>query len=363
MNWINDIIQYNSIKIFEYPSVQEFCFLRLYDAQSLLGKDVNILQGEQETLAAKGFKNISPDIDELSIIDKPVIKNIPHYRDDKYKLIGISLTSNKSSQAYKHLQNFVNQASAKEIFLVQKFFPDFKQKFLDKLKSENTLETSTKILKYIYENQFETEINGFIVELSRKGLETIDLIVLAELQSHFANQTVTKTTYKNLSARDLIINILENFENAVIKITNPKERYGGKTSNSQRKPKSIIKIEDEYDVQDILYVIFKSVFPNIKYENPLAKFGGTSTRLDFVLVEEGIIIEVKQISESEISDKKFISQIKVDIESYHVLDYLNEIIFFVFAPKAIQDINSFMELEGERTIQEKTFNVKVIVVR
>ena len=234
---------------------------------------------------------------------------------------------------------------------------------MSKLKSEKTDELSTKILRYIYQNNFETEIDSFIADLGRNELETIDLIILTELQSHFSKQAVKKTTYINLSAKDLIIEILENFENSVIKITDPKERYGGKTSNPKKQPKTVIKIEDEYDVQDLLYVSLKSVFPTMKYENPLAKFGGKSTRLDFVLMEEGIIIEVKQINESEKNDSKFTDQLKIDIESYHVLDYLTDLIFYIYAPKAIQDINNFLELQGERNIKGKTFNVKIIVVR
>lgn len=363
MTWINDIIQQNASRIFEYPTIQEFCYLRIIDENQLQSKSIDSLQGEEEALAAKGFKGIAINIEELSIINKPENTRVAHYRYDKYKLIGISLTSDKNSQAYKYLQNFVCQTSAKEIFLLQKFFPEFQQNFLDKLKTENKSDVSTKILKYIYQNEFENEIGNFITDLSRKELETIDLIILSELQSHFSKQAVKKTTYKNLSAKDMIIGMLENFENAVIKIIDPKERYGGKTSNPKKQPKTVIKIEDEYDVQDLLYVSFKSVFPTMKYENPLAKFGGKSTRLDFVLMEEGIIIEVKQIKESEKNDSKFTDQLKIDIESYHLLDYLTDLIFYIYAPNAIQDIDNFEELQGERNVKGKIFNVKIIIVR
>ncbi|MEZ4887641.1 MAG: hypothetical protein R3E32_23105 [Chitinophagales bacterium] len=364
MNWINEIMQHNANRIFEYPTIQELCYLYVVDKNKLQSKSIDALQGEEETLAAKGFKGIKPSNEELAIINKPENRRVAHYKHDKYKLIGISLTSDKNnSQAYKHLETFVSQASTKETYLVQKFFPEFRQSFLDKLKAENKNDIPNKILKYIYQNDFSTEIDSFIAESSRKELETVDLIVFAELQSHFSKQAVTKTIYKSLSATELINSILENFENAVIKITDSKERYGGKTANPKKTPKSIIKIEDEYDVQDILYVVLKATFPAIKYENPLAKFGGKSTRLDFVLEQEGLIIEVKQISQSEINDKKFTDQIKVDLQSYHVLDYLKQIIFFIYAPNAIQDITNFKELEGEQTIQGKTFDVKVIVVR
>lgn len=356
MIWINDIIQNNLHRIFEYPTIQEFCYLRIVDENKLQSKSIDNLQGEEETLAAKGFKGIIPSSDELLIIDKPENRRVSHYKQDKYKLIGISLVADKSSQAYNHLQNFVIQTSAKEIFLVQKFFPEFQQNFLDKLKSENTNEISTKILKHIYLNQYETEVSSFIADLGRKDLETIDLIVLAELQSHLSRQAVTKTTYKNLSAKNLIIEILENFENAVKKITDLTLRYGKDKQN-----RNLIAIKDEYDVQDLLYFSLKSVFPEIKYEDDTSNYGGSAKRLDFYLKDEGIIIEVKHIDKAD--DKKYTKQMKEDLQSYHVVNVLTDIIFFIYAPNAIQDINNFKELEGEQTIQGKTFDVKVLIVK
>ncbi|OJW74569.1 hypothetical protein [Spirosoma sp. 48-14] len=356
MTWINDIIQNNANRIFEYPTIQEFCFLRIYDENKLLSKNIDDLQGEEETLAAKGYKRIMAISEDFSIIDKPENKRVAHYKQDKYKLIGISLTSDKNSQAYKHLENFIKQSSTKELFLVQKFFPEFEQDFLSKLKSKKTDELSTKILKYIYQNSFETEIDSFITDLSRDDLETIDLIVLAELQSHFSKQAVTKTIFKKLSAKDLIIGILENFENSVKKITDLSLRYGKDKQN-----RILIAINDEYDVQDLLYFSLKSVFPEIKYEDDTSNYGGSAKRLDFYLKDEGIIIEVKHIDKAD--DKKYTKQMKEDLQSYHVVNTLTEIIFFIYAPNSIQDINNFQELEGEQTIQGKTFNVKVIIVR
>ena len=361
--WIKNIIIENSIKIFEYPTLQEFCFLFLYDKNKLNTKNLDDLLGEEEILAAKGYMGIIPDNDELKIGEKPENNKIVHYKLDKYKLIGICLSSDSNSTPYKYLEEFVANSSSLELFLIQKFFPEFKNTFIEKLKKDSNDNASFKILKHIFIKQQDSEVANFITEISRKDLETIDLIVLAEFQEYNSKQAIQKVSYLNFTSKELILNILDNFENAVTKITDPKERYGGKTANPKKTAKTIISIEDEYDVQDILYVILKSVFPKIKYENPLSKYGGSSTRLDFVLEEEGIIIEVKQIKITEKNDKTFITQIKIDLQSYHVLDYLQDIIFFIYAPNAIQDINNFKELEGEQSIKGKKFNVKVIVIR
>lgn len=188
------------------------------------------------------------------------------------------------------------------------------------------------------------------------------MIILNELLNFYSKQAVQITTYVGFTARDLIIRILENFENAVKKIIDPTQRYGGKTANPKKVPKTVLKIDDEYDVQDILYVVLKSVFSTIKYEDPIIKRGGSSKRLDFIYHEGGIIIEVKQINQSEKNDTKFTTQIKDDLQSYSVLDYLKDIIFFIYAPNAIEDVNNFYELEKPQTIGDVSFNVKMILV-
>ena len=360
-NIINDVIKTNRDKIFEYSSIQEFCYWYIVDVSQLNCKNINDLQGEEEVLAAKGYKNIKPDLEDLEIIEKPKKSKIAHYSQDKYKLIGICLASEKTSQAYNYLKEFVKNSTINELFLVQKFYPEFKQEFELKLTSDIENNTISNILKYIFLNKFENEIQNFISELIKKDLETIDLLVLNELQDFYSTKAVQKTTYKNISARDIIVNILENFANAVIKIIDPKERYGGKTPNPKKTPKSVISIEDEYDVQDILYIILKSIFPDIKYEDNTSSYGGSAKRLDFYLQSEGVIIEVKQINTAD--DKKYTKQMKEDLQSYHVVPTLNEIIFFIYAPKAIQDANNFHQLQGEQTVQGKKFGVKVILVQ
>ena len=38
----------------------------------------------------------------------------------------------------------------------------------------------------------------------------------------------------------------------------------------------------KYDVQDILYVMLKPVFPKMKAEDPIPKVGATSTKIDLI---------------------------------------------------------------------------------
>jgi hypothetical protein len=354
--WINDIIQHNKKKIFEYPTIQEYCFLYLYDKELLKNKNIDDLQGEEEILSAKGYKQIYPDIEELNIITRSINTKIAHYSHDKYKLIGICLVSEVNSKAYEYLEYFVNNASTIEVFLIQKFFQKYEDVFKMKLLSDAGNTPTLNILKYIYQESDLPTIDDDITKLSQKDLETIDLIVLLELQNFYSKKAISKTTYLNLNSKDIIVGILNNFENAIKKITDQSMRYG-----KEKQDRLLIKINDEYDVQDLLYVILKSIFPQIKYEDDISNYGGSSKRLDFYLQEDGIILEVKEINKAD--DKKYTKQMKEDLQSYHVVNNLSYIIFFIYAPNAIQDVNSFLEMEGQQTIQNKTFNVIVIVIQ
>ncbi|WP_262713093.1 PD-(D/E)XK nuclease domain-containing protein [Subsaximicrobium wynnwilliamsii] len=95
-----------------------------------------------------------------------------------------------------------------------------------------------------------------------------------------------------------------------------------KQIKSRRKGKDAFQFKDEYDVQDVLYVMLKPVFPNMKAEDPVPKVGATSTKIDLILRQEKILIEVKMIKESDNDESKFIKQLKEDIQSYHVCQWM-----------------------------------------
>ena len=115
--------------------------------------------------------------------------------------------------------------------------------------------------------------------------------------------------------------VLNNFSNAI-----------QKTIRGRRLNHPNFKIEDEYDVQDILYVILKSTFPNLRDEDPIPKAGGKSTKADLIVKEEKILIEVKMMKAKNSNETHFIEQLKVDFESYHESRWLKKLFCFVYDP-------------------------------
>ena len=123
----------------------------------------------------------------------------------------------------------------------------------------------------------------------------------------------------------------------------------------------LFKIKDEYDVQDLVYVMLKGVLPNLKEEEPTPSVGGKFNRIDFINTN-GVLIEIKMMKEKD-TQKEFIEQLKIDIQSYYLSPMLKYLIFFIYDPfNKTKDKHLFEDLEGEQTIKDVNFRIKVILV-
>ena len=90
--------------------------------------------------------------------------------------------------------------------------------------------------------------------------------------------------------------------------------------------------------------------------------GATSTKIDLIIREEKILVEVKMIKEKDSDEKKFIQELKIDFESYHECKWLNKLFCFVYDPyKKTKDLSNFFDLNGDRTKSNHNFNVELIV--
>lgn len=91
-----------------------------------------------------------------------------------------------------------------------------------------------------------------------------------------------------MSSVELIKNIFYNFQDAIKHLT-----------NNRRKNHTVFEINDEYDVQDLSYLILRSIFINLEFENPHFKIGGTNSKVDLMIENEGIDIELKMIKAND----------------------------------------------------------------
>lgn len=123
-----------------------------------------------------------------------------------------------------------------------------------------------------------------------------------------------------------------------------------------------IEMANEYDVQDLLYVMIKPLFPGLECEEYTPKYAGSHKRVDFVISEIGVVIEVKYVRDKHHA-KTIFDEMKIDIESYHAHVYCDMLIFFIYDPNLrIQDAKKkIQELSGTRIIKNREMQVKIIV--
>lgn len=88
-------------------------------------------------------------------------------------------------------------------------------------------------------------------------------------------------------------------------------------------------INDEYDVQYLLHALLKTEFTNIKKEEPNPILLGKSTKSDFLLVNEAIIIETKMTREDH-TDKTIGQELKDDLLRYKPNTDCKKLIFFIY---------------------------------
>jgi CheY-like chemotaxis protein len=172
---------------------------------------------------------------------------------------------------------------------------------------------------------------------------------LIKVRKRFLEKYKSDLRFHSLTPFELIKQVLNEFGNTVKKL---KVRRAGHAA---------FKIDDEYDVQDLVYVMLKGVMPTLlKEEEPTPKVAGKFNRIDFS-DDLGTFVEIKMIGEKE-TEKKFIEQLKIDIQSYYKYANLTNIIFFIYDPhNKTSDVHNFYELNGEKVINGVRIMVEIIV--
>lgn len=95
--------------------------------------------------------------------------------------------------------------------------------------------------------------------------------------------------------------------------------------------RSTLDIEDEYDAQDLLHSLLRIFFKDIRAEEWTPSYAGSSSRMDFLLKEEKIVIEVKMTRKS-LSDKDLVDQLIVDIDRYKSHPDCETLVCFIYDP-------------------------------
>ena len=119
-----------------------------------------------------------------------------------------------------------------------------------------------------------------------------------------------------------------------------------------------LSIEDEYDVQDLLHALLLIDFDDIRPEEWTPSYAGSSSRMDFLLKNEQIIIETKK-TRNGLGAKEIGEQLIVDIEKYQSHPDCKTLICFVYDPEG--RIGNPKGIENDLNRIEGDLTVKVII--
>lgn len=95
--------------------------------------------------------------------------------------------------------------------------------------------------------------------------------------------------------------------------------------------RSTVKVNDKYDVQDLLHALLKIDFDDIRAEEYTPSYAGGSSRIDFLLKIEKIVIEVKK-TRTGLEDKEIGNELLEDIARYKKHPDCKTLICFVYDP-------------------------------
>ena len=123
--------------------------------------------------------------------------------------------------------------------------------------------------------------------------------------------------------------------------------------------RSTLEINDEYDIQDLLHAILKIEFRDIRLEEWTPSYAGGCARVDFLLKEEQILIEVKK-TRSSLKGKELGEQLLVDIAKYEHHPDCKQLVCFVYDPEGKLGNPAGMQSDLEKK-SSKELPIKVLI--
>jgi hypothetical protein len=127
---------------------------------------------------------------------------------------------------------------------------------------------------------------------------------------------------------------------------------------SRHDNRATLDVEDEYDTQDLLHGILQLGFNDIRQEEWTPSYAGGSSRMDFLLKQEKIVIEVKKTRKG-LAAKEVGEQLIIDIQKYQTHPDCKSLLCFVYDPEG--RISNPRGLENDLNKETNGFKVRVVI--
>ena len=118
-------------------------------------------------------------------------------------------------------------------------------------------------------------------------------------------------------------------------------------------------IHDEYDVQDLMHALLRIHFDDIRPEEWTPSYAGGCSRVDFLLKQEQIVIEIKK-TRNTLKAKDVGEQLLVDIQRYKKHPDCKILMCFVYDPEGW--VSNPRGLESDLNEEQSDFLVRTHIV-
>jgi len=102
----------------------------------------------------------------------------------------------------------------------------------------------------------------------------------------------------------------------------------------RRESRPTLEIKDEYDVQDLLHALLRLYFDDVRPEEWTPSYGGGSSRMDFLLKQEQIVVEAK-MTRAGLGAKEVSEQLIIDAAKYREHQDCKTLVCLVYDPGGI----------------------------
>ena len=225
-----------------------------------------------------------------------------------------------------------------------------KEKAIEAL-NELLNEIKNELKEYVYaDSEYERYmVDEKVYEAFRLKARTLLQLILKDKDDENIKK-VSLLTFNDLENLNIIEKIIQNIKEYIEKdyivleeehIINIENIFDLIFSNFHKVVKNLrnrhdnrntIDVNDEYDVQDLLFAILQMFFKDIRKEEWTPSYAGNSSRVDFLLKEEKTVIEVKK-TRSTMKDKDLGEQLIIDIAKYKSHPDCKTLICFVYDPE------------------------------
>lgn len=216
------------------------------------------------------------------------------------------------------------------------------------LDSEAFTGWKTQCLNFLENNlpNGSSYLENFKKEIKRGYQETVEagIGILNAIKEDFEDESIPEAM-QNISSMDLLINIVSKFHKVARQL---RSRYNSRET---------LNVTDEYDVQDLLHALLVMNFDDIRPEEWTPSYAGKSSRMDFLLKNEKIVVEVKKTRKG-LDAKELGSQLIEDIARYQTHPDCKTLVCFAYDPEGLIANPKGMENDLNRT---EPIDVKVFI--